>query len=182
MSRELPVNVEVVDQFPVFEPDNFTKHSGLSGGDFAVTIWHDGSVKTGYPYTIAEIGTDGEYQFRFTPDAIGFWLVEVAVDYSLQIEGGEYDIGEASTSTLYALLRRALGRIGENILIDETEFDINGQMTNCRFRAFESKADTEAATDGGTSPPDPTPIATWTLETVWEGINEIKTTRQVLEP
>jgi len=186
MSRELPVNVGVIDQFPVWEPDGSgQKHSGLTIGDFTVTIFHDGVEQTGYVYGIAEIDNLGEYRISWTPNATGFWLVEVLIDYNLQVWYEEYDVVDASQSEIYQMVARALGLVHENIFIDTTSYDADGQLVAARVRLFESKADVELATDGGQPPPagtDPEHLAEYTIGITWEGTNRYKVFKQVLEP
>jgi hypothetical protein len=186
MSRELPVNIGATDQFPVWEPDGSgQKHSGLVIGDFTVTIFKDGVEQTAYAYGIAEIGVLGEYRLTWTPDDTGFWLVEVLIDYNLQAWYGEYDVVDASQSDIYEMVRRALGLMHENIFIDSTSYDADGQLVAGRVRLFDSKADTELATDGGEPPPggtDPQHLDEYTIGVSWKGPNRYKVFKQVLEP
>jgi len=86
---------------------------------------------------------------------------------------------------IYDLVKRALGLIHENIFIDETVYDANGQMTSGRVRLFNSKTDVDAATDGGSPPPggtDPEHFAAYLITVVWEGLNQYKIFKQTLEP
>jgi len=184
MSRELPVNVEVIDQFPVFELDGYTPHSGLVQADFDVTIFQDGA-EVAQAFTIDEIGTTGHYKFAFTPAAVGFWRPVVSVPYNWSVWGGAYDVVDESTAALYQMVRRALGLIHENIYIDETVYDLDSQLTAARVRLFDSAADVDLATDGGQPPPggtDPQHFAAYTITTVWEGVNRYQIFKQKLEP
>lgn len=185
MSRELPVNVQVVDQFPVFELDGYTPHSGLVQANFDVQIFRDGVEQVGHAFTIAEIGTTGQYRFVFTPNSTAFWLAVVSIPYNREVWGGAYDIVDESTTTLYEMVRRALGLIHENIYIDETVYDPNSQLETARVRLFSSAADVDLATDGGSPPPggtDPQHVAAYQVITVWEGVNRYKVFKQKLEP
>jgi hypothetical protein len=93
MAREVQVNTLVTDQFPVFEADGITKVSGLTNPpDFAVVIWKDGVVQAAYSYTIAEIGSSGEYKFTFTPDDVAYWEAEVTISAYDEIWQGRYDV------------------------------------------------------------------------------------------
>jgi len=89
MSREIKLGDEVIDQFPIWMDDGYSKKSGESS--FSVNLWH-GGVPSAVPVTITEIGSSGEYRVRFTPDALGFWLLEVVPDYDHQPWQGEYDV------------------------------------------------------------------------------------------
>jgi hypothetical protein len=186
MSRELPVNIGVNDQLPVWEPDGSgQKHSGLLIGDFTVTVFKDGVVQTGYAYDIQEIDSLGEYHLTWTPDTTGFWLVEVLIQYNLQDWSGEYDVVDASQSDIYQMVRKALGLVHENIFIDSTVYDADGQLVTGRVRLFDSKADVGLATDGGEPPPggtDPQHLAKYTIGVTWYGPNRYKIFKQVLEP
>ncbi len=181
MSREVVVDLEVTDQFPVYGFDGYSRISGLIQADFDVTIYKNGIVQSAYPFIISEI-SNGEYRFRFTPNSTGFWMVVVGNEDYMQWRDGEYDVVLASKiEDIYNMVKRVLGLVHENMFIDETEYDENGQLVSARIRLFNSKDDVEMATDGGTSPPDPVPIATYIYVAEWEGINQYKTFLQVLD-
>jgi len=74
----------VIDQFPAFELDGYTKRTGLSGGDFDITVFKD-SVVDPLAATIAEIGTTGEYKLEYTPPGSGRWEVQVLIDFNKHI-------------------------------------------------------------------------------------------------
>ena len=185
MGRELPVSVEVIDQFPVFEVDGYTPHSGLVQSDFDVQIFKNGIEQVAHAFTIAEIGSTGHYRLSFTPATVGFWRPVVSVPYSMAVWGAEYDIVDEAASNIYQMVRRALGLIHENIYIDETVYDLDSQLETARVRLFSSAADVDLATDGGSPPPggtDPQHIAAYQITTVWEGVNRYKIFKQKLEP
>lgn len=92
MSRELYKDVLVTDQLPVWEPDGVTKHSGLTAGNFTVVGYLDGVEVGGFASAISEIGGRGEYAITWTPDSVGFWVVEVRNDYNGETHEGQYDI------------------------------------------------------------------------------------------
>jgi hypothetical protein len=110
MSRKVVLG-PIIDQFPIYELDGVTKHSG--GSPYTVTIWKDG-VEQAIAYTITEIGASGEYKIEFTPDEVGFWVFEVIISYNTEAYVGEYEVYESDpaetlfnaaydsdTSTLY---------------------------------------------------------------------------------
>ena len=93
MARQIYKNLAAVDQLSVFEPDGVTKHSGLVSGDFAVLVYQDGAIRTPFTTLVTEI-LGGEYKIDWTPDAAGFWLIEVSNSYNDEIWFGEYDVVE----------------------------------------------------------------------------------------
>jgi hypothetical protein len=80
---------DVVDQFPVFADDGYTKISGLTS--FTYTLWKDTVAQT-IPVAFTEIGTSGEYRVSFTPDSSGFWTCEVLITVNHQQWYGEYTV------------------------------------------------------------------------------------------
>jgi hypothetical protein len=78
MTRRMDIGGVFTDVFPVFEPDGFTKHSGVTS--FVVVLLRDG-FESVLPVTIDEIGTTGDYKVSFTPDAVGVWNIQVFNSY-----------------------------------------------------------------------------------------------------
>jgi hypothetical protein len=74
---------------------------------------------------------------------------------------------------------RVLGLTHENAFIDNTIYDDFGQVTSSRIRIYNSKANTEAATDGGSGTTGL--IATYTMTTVYEAKGRVKSYRMVKE-
>jgi hypothetical protein len=152
--------------------EGFTKiHSNTGWGILAGAGTADLNLDSGI---ILADNTAGNLSTVNTPHYSGDLLVDRIWD--------ELSDDHVAVGSLGGVVRRALGRIGENIMIDETDHDESGQMTDCRFRLFANATDLAAATLDGTSPPDPTPIATWRLHTDWEGLNRIGSTKQNIEP
>lgn len=89
MSRKIQLGEEVVDQFPVWKEDGYTKKSGEIS--FTVSLWRNG-VPSSVPVVISEVGSSGEYKATFTPDALGFWLLEIIPAFNHQPWKGEYDV------------------------------------------------------------------------------------------
>lgn len=90
MTRIITAGIDVVDQFPVWNADGYTKKSGETS--FTTRLWLDGAVSS-QPVTVVEIGVSGEYKVTFTPDAEGFWLLEVIPDFNNDVWQGEYATG-----------------------------------------------------------------------------------------
>jgi len=86
----------------VYQADGYTKQTGETV--FTVVVWLDGVVSAVTP-VVTEIGTSGEYQVTFTPTSIGFWEVEVLIDYNKDTFAGQYDVvpvsGEALLNVAY---------------------------------------------------------------------------------
>lgn len=88
----------IVDHFPVYGEDGFTKVPDLVPGAFALVVFHDGEV--------AEVQVDvsqipqspGEYRLAFTPHAAGFYEVEVAYTAGKQVYAEQYEVTEAIVS------------------------------------------------------------------------------------
>lgn len=96
--RELKRNVAAVDQFPALEADGWNKRTGLvQPADFVVRVWREAIVQS-TTVTITEIGTSGEYRLDFTPDADGFWVIEVLIDFSKTLVRFSYAVSEYTTN------------------------------------------------------------------------------------
>lgn len=173
MSRSVPIDVEVTDQFPIWDLDGITKLSGLTPADFNVIIYREGVPQSGHPFTIAEIGSSGEYTFKFTPDALGYWVTEVTY-FSLQSQdwSGEYTATIDTFDDLYAMVKRSLGLLHENSLIDEVIPDPGGtgQAISARLRVYDTKANAEAAK--ATSPAGGTTglLQTYEIVATYDGV------------
>ncbi len=135
----------VIDQFPVFDTDGYSKKSGLTlgAGDFVVTSWRD-SVQVTVPLTISEIaGTPGEYKVTWTPPAgvYGRYEIQVFIDYNKQIWHGEYQVVGSGQD-------RILGLLHENAIVDNQTYDASAQLLSARVRVFDSAANVPS-TPGG---------------------------------
>ena len=82
-------------------------------------------------------------------------------------------------AAMIAQLTRVLGLEHENAFIDNTVNDDYGQLTSSRVRIFNSKANAEAATDGGSETTGL--IATYTVTAVYEAVGRLKSYRMVKE-
>lgn len=86
--RTALINIPFMDQFPVFDIDGYSKKSGII--DFFISLWLDG-VPSSLPVDISEIGISGEYKILFTPNAIGFWKLEIEIPFNKQIWKAEIE-------------------------------------------------------------------------------------------
>lgn len=173
MTRPVQIGVPASGQFPIWDIDGITKLSGLVPADFNVIIYRDAVPQSGHSFTIAEIGSSGEYKFTFTPNVIGYWVTEVTY-YGLDGQNwvGEYTAQIDTFDDLYQMVKRALGLLHENSLIDEVVPDPagTGQAISARLRVYDTKANAEAAK--ATSPAGGTTglLQTYEIEATYNGV------------
>lgn len=106
MNREVVTGVPVIDQFPAYEDDGYTKRSGLTTPtDLVVTIYKDG-VPDSTPVTIAEIGTTGDYKLTFTPATDGLYSIQVLIDFSKEVWGGNFHASFSDLSAIQAQVEK----------------------------------------------------------------------------
>jgi hypothetical protein len=117
----------------------------------------------------------GRYEASWTPTSPGTYSAHFFVysDAGHTVENITYtreiehifatDYGK---DDLAAMLLRVLGMVHENAFIDNTIHDVDGQLIAARVRIFDSKANVEAATDGGTETTGL--IAVYEMSTVYE--------------
>jgi len=157
MTREAEVSVPVLDQFPAFEEDGFSKRTGLNPGDFTATVFRD-SVVLALAVTITEIGVTGEYKTSFVPPTIGFYELQILVDFNKEIRFSDYIVVPEITNTVVIETRdkvfeiatssdaideqlaAALGLLHQNSMIDNYTFDGNDQLLTARLRVFADSA------------------------------------------
>jgi len=117
----------------------------------------------------------GRYEASYTPAAVGVFSAVFIVysDSGHSIENITYTreieqifVSQAGLDDLAAKLIRILGLVHENAFIDDTTHDPFGQLLTARVRIFDSKANVEAATDGGSETTGL--IATYQIETTYE--------------
>lgn len=135
----------IVDQFPVFDVDGYSKVTGLTlaGGDFTVTSWRD-SIPIAVPLSITEIvGTPGEYKVEWTPPfgVYGRYEIQILINSNKEIWYGVYQLVGSSQD-------RILGLLHENAIVDNQTYDSNTQLTSARLRVFD-KASNVPSTPGG---------------------------------
>ncbi len=146
MTREVENDGSVViDQFPVFEPDGYTKKSGLTlaGGDFVVSAWRDG-YQAGVSLTITEItGTPGEYRVEWTPPfgIFGLYEIQIFINYNKQIWHGQYQLVGSSDDRIAGLLH-------ENAIVDNQVYDSLTQLLSARLRVFDHAGNVPASPGG----------------------------------
>jgi hypothetical protein len=145
MICEVESGSTVIDQFPVFESDGYSKKSGLTlaGGDFVVTAWRNG-YQVGVSLTITEIsGTPGEYRVEWTPPfgILGRYEIQVFINHNKQIWYGEYRVVSSSDDRIAGLLH-------ENAIVDNQTYDSLTQLTSARVRVFDHAGNVPATAGG----------------------------------
>lgn len=117
----------------------------------------------------------GRYEGAWTPTAADVYAAHffVYADAGHTIENIVYVRAieqivatDASLDDLAAKIIRALGLLHENAFIDNTVHDALGSLVAARIRLFDSKANVEAATDGGSETVGL--LATYEIETTYE--------------
>jgi len=96
MSRQVVVSTLITDQFSLYTaPGGFTKVSNEPPGNFTVTTYLNGADNAA-TITLAEIGTSlGEWTATWTPDTVGFWVIEIVNATYNHRTKLEYDVGTA---------------------------------------------------------------------------------------
>ena len=93
--RRVGARTEIIDHFPVYGDDGFTKVPDLAPDAFALVVFHDGEVAQ-VNVDISQIpGSPGEYRLAFTPVQAGFYEIEVAYEAGKQVYAEQYEVTEA---------------------------------------------------------------------------------------
>lgn len=131
----------------------------------------------------------GRYEGSWTPSSVGPFSAQFFVysDAGHTIENIVYVraveqifVSESDVDDLASAIVRLLGLNHENAFIDNTVFDTFGQLVSARIRIFDSKANAEAATDGGSETVGL--IATYSMTADYEGAGRLKSYRYVINP
>lgn len=126
----------------------------------------------------------GRYEGSWTPTSVGSYsaLFIVYADAAHTVESIVYTreaeqvfVSASNVDDLAAMLVRVLGLVHENVFIDNTTYDPNSMLLTARLRLFATKADAEAATDGGSEPA----LATYTVDASYEGPGRMRQYRMV---
>lgn len=117
----------------------------------------------------------GRYEADWTPSVAGVFAAVFivysdalhtveSIVYTREIE--QVFVTQDGIDDLAAKIARILGLVHENAFIDNTVHDALGSLVAARIRIFDSKANVEAATDGGSETTGL--IATYEIETTYE--------------
>ena len=131
----------------------------------------------------------GRYEGSWTPSSVGPFsaLFITYSDSGHTIENIVYVraveqvfVTESDVDDLAAAIVRLLGLNHENAFIDNTDFDLTGQLISCRIRIYDSKINTEAAQDGDVPPAGTTGLlAPYNMSADYEGSCMLKSYRYV---
>lgn len=119
--RKVAFGATVIDQFPIYGANGYTKVSGLVAGvDFTVVVYRNGAIFV-IAVTVTEIGSTGEYKLSFTPSQVALWQVEVRYAAQQQTWKAEYDVaveGALSGQIFYDTVRDVDGRGVGYVLVE----------------------------------------------------------------
>lgn len=131
----------------------------------------------------------GRYEGSWIPSSVGPFSAQFFVysDLAHTVENIVYTrtveqifVSQSDVDDLAVAIVRLLGLSHENAFIDNTVFDTFGRLVSSRVRIYDSKANAEAAVDGGSSTTGL--IASYVMTADYEGADRLKSYRYVLEP
>jgi len=135
------INQEIKEIILILD-NNGTQVTGLNDSDFTKSLLKDGS-NASESISISEKG-DGMYYISFTPESTGYY--EWKVSHSTYEPNGwyeyytivNYDTDDISSSLtdIGLNLQRTLGLTQENSYIDNTTYDVNGNLLTARIRIY----------------------------------------------
>jgi len=131
----------------------------------------------------------GRYEDSWTPTSVGVYTAHTIIysDAARTVENIVYTreaeqivATETNVDDLASGIVRLLGLTHENVFIDNTTFDVAGQLITSRIRLYDSKANVENATDGGDEtilPESAGLVAVYEMEAVHEATGRLQTYR-----
>lgn len=112
--RLVTTNNVVLDQADFFQPDGFTRITGITIPQLTCQLFFqnalqpwglltganvtDVQVASGKVYWVEVPGSSGIYNVRFRPNAIGYWRLIITYPAGLQIMGQDYDVVQAGVA------------------------------------------------------------------------------------
>lgn len=106
--RLVQINQVIIDQADFFQPDGFTRVTGLGVASVTHQLFYnnvlqpwplllgtgvtDALVKAGSVYWNEIQGLPGMYNVRFRPNAVGYWRLLITYAPGEQIMGQDYDV------------------------------------------------------------------------------------------
>ena len=116
--------------------------SGLDTTSFTAYIYDpNGNNVTGSvsPF-FTELG-DGNYKLTFTPNQNGVWYVNVVhPEYFPWGKNDDVYVDTADLSSVYEIVRKTLGLVHHNMMIDDATYDEHGNMIGARVRIYDDAA------------------------------------------
>ncbi len=135
------VGIECNEDFSISEGNTL-----ISGLDSTSFTWHlfdpnNNLISDSTTVIITELG-QGHYRSSFTPNIVGVYML--IVYHSIYFPTGKSDtiqVFENDFDTMTTLITRILGLTQENFFIDNTSYDGNNNMTQCRIRIYDNNTD-----------------------------------------
>jgi hypothetical protein len=106
--RLVRINQTIIDQADFFEPDGYTRTTGLTITDLTSQVFYnnllqswplvdgstvsDSQVTTGFLYFHEIAGSAGNYSVRFRPNSSGYWRTILYYVVGTQILAQDYDV------------------------------------------------------------------------------------------
>lgn len=136
------VKDQQVDEHFTVSDSNGNLISGIDTTAFTVYVYNPSGIEVSslVSGSFIELG-NGNYKYVFTPNSNGVWYA--VVTHSVYFPWGKTDdiyVDSSDLSGIYEIVRRTLGLVHQNIYIDETVFDDNGNMTSARVRIYSDAA------------------------------------------
>lgn len=128
----------------------------------------------------------GRYEGTWLPSTVGSYTAQffIYVDAGHTIESiiftreaEQVFVTASSLDDLAVRLLRVLGLVHENTYIDNTVYDSNNQLEAARVRIFDSKANAQAATYGGSETTGL--LATYTIDSNYQALGQMRDYRMV---
>jgi hypothetical protein len=159
MPREVEDGIQVIDQFPVFDNDGYSKKSGLLAGNFSAEVFRNAVLDLSVTVTISEIGVTGEYKVLWTPPLgnLGYYNVQVINDFNKEIWFGTYQVVNRLLQDMVQQILnqvntlntdRIRGLLHENAIVDNQVYDTANQLLSARVRVFDDPGNVPS-TPGG---------------------------------
>ena len=126
----------------------------------------------------------GRYEGSWIPSSVGSYtaLFIVYADAARTVESIMYTreaeqifVTSSDIDDLASMLIRVLGLVHENVFIDNTTYDANSMLLTARLRVFATKAEAQAATDGGSE----VARETYSVDAAYEGAGKMRQYRMV---
>jgi len=136
--------------------------SGISTSEFTYHLYNNAGLEaSGILVTFDELG-HGHYRANFVPDSIGTWMLIVYHStYFPWGKSGTIKVYASDFDTITSNLIRALGLMQENYYLDNSVFDSENNMTECRIRIYDNSS--HVGTDIGV-------LATYNMTAEYNGI------------
>lgn len=128
----------------------------------------------------------GRYEGNWIPSSVGSYtaLFIVYADVARTVESILYTreaeqifVTSSDVDDLASMLIRVLGLVHENVFIDNTTYDASSMLLTARLRVFATRAEAQAATDGGSE----LSRETYTVDAAYEGVGRMRQYRMVKE-